>query len=120
MFVGFLEDESALVLEVDGSGCYTSTLFVKEHTAHENLWQGERSGVAASQQLTAVDNTENINNLETHLIKANVQVSTPLRSVSALTQYRVIFDDGRQLSHLVQNLSAYNDIECTQLTTLAL
>ena len=93
MFVGFLEDESALVLEVDWSGCYTSTLFVKEHTAHENLWQGERSGVAASQQLTAVDNTDNINNLETHLIKANVQVSTPQPSLHA--QSRVMFDSGR-------------------------
>ena len=81
MYLGFLEDESALVLEVDGSGCYTGTLFVKEHTAHENLWQGERSGVTASQQLTAVDNTENINNLETHLIKAQVQVSTPQPSL---------------------------------------
>ena len=37
IILGFLENESVLVLEVDETG-YSSTLFVKEHTAHENIW----------------------------------------------------------------------------------
>lgn len=72
---GFLENESALVLEVDKSGHLHSTLFVKEHTQHENVWEGSRSGVSGSLELTGVDRTDNIRNLETHLIRCDLNVS---------------------------------------------
>ncbi|XP_067948609.1 xaa-Pro aminopeptidase 3-like [Watersipora subatra] len=66
---GFLENESALVMNIDKSG-HTSTLFVKEHTEQENLWEGERSGRAGALEHTAIDDTDNIKNLELHLLSS--------------------------------------------------
>ena len=66
IILGFLENESVLVLEVDETG-YSSTLFVKEHTAHENIWEGTRSGVQGAHLYTGIEQTYNIKNLELHL-----------------------------------------------------
>ncbi|KAF6016508.1 XPNPEP3 [Bugula neritina] len=74
---GFLENESVLVMEIDNTG-HHSTLFVKEHSAHENIWEGQRSGTNGALQLTGVDRTENVKKLETSLIHSAVNEDTLL------------------------------------------
>jgi len=58
-------------MEIDNTG-HHSTLFVKEHSAHENIWEGQRSGTNGALQLTGVDRTENVKKLETSLIHSAV------------------------------------------------
>jgi len=44
-----------------------STLFVKVHTAHQELWEGKRAGTAGSVELTGIENAETVHRLGSYL-----------------------------------------------------